>query len=470
MFWGLSEAIDLFGEYLAISKEQNDIDEASATTCELKRDKEVNILLFGSNDPRHLIATMAKIYSHRAKGKNPVINFFVIDGCIEIVARNMALLAIALENSNAINIRNKTHLFMDVYGNALIRKASQQYIASKTKSLIKMITDSEYTAKIAPFLNIEGLKYRERDGLENTFNFWLPKEENIYNIKQYWSDRVRRHLATRYDYREGQFDWDLNMVLKERGGSQICSQEYRYWRETGIAFTFPEYEYNVPNKTFCAGLVRNGNTFMHRGYIGDIKTGPFVSFGLNTSDKRMLKSVHGENDYRSTDVTERNVMEILHELSTDTPYEHDLNQSRKYGCTRLQMAKSLINYDEEDLRSLNDYDDPWINVKGVTINFLSCDDIYAIQNGNNRWINYFDVVFVAHNYFPFLKATFLNILRPLSSIIMETKLMSTERKDVIEEFEAKLFAFAKSGNLRPVLNYEALNTRRFYLKFMKYPF
>lgn len=234
MFWGLSEGIDLFDEYLNILKVQEERNPQSYTqdndtvdaqgTQGSTNENEVNILLFGSNDPRHLIKTMAKLYTHRAKGVTTSINFYVLDGCVEIVARNIALLGIALENPNVVNVHSKTHLFMDIYGNSLIRAFSQQYMVAKTKSLLQIITDNDCLQRLAPFLSIENLKYRERDGLEDTLNFWLPKEDHTFNINQYWSNRVRQNLGTRYDYREGQFDWDLNMVLKDRGASQICSQ------------------------------------------------------------------------------------------------------------------------------------------------------------------------------------------------------------------------------------------------------
>ncbi|TMW44671.1 hypothetical protein DOY81_010248 [Sarcophaga bullata] len=72
----------------------------------------------------------------------------------------------------------------------------------------------------------------------------------------------------------------------------------------------------------AVGLIRNGEKYFHRGYIGDIQTGPFAAYGLRSNDEKMHKCVHGENDFRSTDVTERNLLEFLYELTTQTKYEH----------------------------------------------------------------------------------------------------------------------------------------------------
>uniref|UniRef100_A0A1A9WMU6 Dynein assembly factor 3, axonemal homolog n=1 Tax=Glossina brevipalpis TaxID=37001 RepID=A0A1A9WMU6_9MUSC len=465
MFWGLSAALDLFEEYL---NALTDSEEA----CEQQEPKEdpkvveINILLFGSNDPRHVIKTMAKMYAHKAKGTTPIINFYMVDGCIEITARNILLLAIALEKPESINLRSKVHLFMDIYGNSLLRASSYQYLVGKAKSLLKIVTDSEWLERLAPILSFENLKYRERDGLENAFNFWLPKEGHVFKIQEYWCDKLRKLMGVRYDHRNGAFDWDLNMVLKDREGQQICSQEYRYWRETGIAFTYPEYEYSKPNKTLSAGLVRNGDKYIHRGYIGDMQTGPFSAFGLMSTDERLLRSAHGENDYRSTDVTERNLLELFHELITETPYEHNVKDSRKYGSVKLLMSKTLM-YNECDINAMHDYENPWIQMKNIKINFLSSEDIFKLRNGEELWRNRFDVAFISYNYFAFLKDSFMNVLKEKCLLILETKLMSTIRKEDVTLFEEKLMNYAKVNNFTSVINYGALNKKHSILKYKR---
>ncbi|XP_050324718.1 dynein axonemal assembly factor 3 homolog [Bactrocera neohumeralis] len=500
MFWGLSEALDLYQEYCKALKlqqpheydaekpeEADEEKEKSPTTgveytgeaeerahsAEGESDAggeakgathQLNILLFGAGDPRHIIKTMAKMYQH----KGSRVNIYVLDGCIEIVARNMLLLGIALENPESFHLVRKVHLFMDVYGNALMRPASHQYLIGKAKALLRMITDDAELKRLAPQVNIDRLRYRERDGLENAFNFLLPREGYVFNVQQYWTERVRKLLTTRYDYREGAFDWDLNMVLKDRNAAQICSQEYRYWRETGIAFTYPEYEQCKPNKTLVAGLVRNGEKYLHRGYAGDIETGPFCTFGLNTADKQMMNSVHGDNDYRATDITERNLVEYFHELQTRTAYTHDRKISRKYGSVKLLMGERLT-FDECDVDAVREYAKPWIQVEQCKVFFLSADDIFTLQdvNTNENWRNFFDVVFVGHNYFPFLKSNFAEVLRGNALLILETKLLTVARKEVVHEFEDKLKSYAKLLNLTPVINYNALNSKNSILRFKK---
>lgn len=179
----------------------------------------------------------------------------------------------------------------------------------------------------------------------------------------------------------------------------------------------------------------------------------------------MTKSVHGENDYRSTDITERNLLELFHELSTQTPYEHDPSLSRKYGAIRLKMSKCLTN-NEFDMENTMNYDKPWIFIEGVKINFLSTDDILALQqNVTGKWTHFFDVAFVGHNYFTFLKDDFVNILAQHSLLILETKLLTTARKEDINTFEEKLFNYAKRNHFHNIINYNALNLKNSILKF-----
>lgn len=465
MFWGLSSALDLYAEYLKAFKL---CDEAAGEEQQGQQEQqeppsELNILIVGGADPRHVIRTLAKRYTH---GRQPKLNFFLLDGCPEIIARNMLLLGLALEPSESFSLVCKAHLFMDIYGNSLLRPSSHHYMTAKARSLRNMICDQEQRERLAPMLNIDGLKYKERDGLEMAFSYWQPKEQ-VFEIQRCWEQRVRNLLGTRYDHREGAFDWDLSMTLKDREAQQICSQEYRYWRECGVAFVFPEYEHCKPNKTLSAGLVRNGRSYLHRGYVGDIQTGPFCGFGLRTSEERMHKSQYGENDFRATDVTERNLLELFHELQTQTVYEHDSTVSRRYGSTKLLMTP-LLSYNECDItEGQQSYDKPWIQLPGVEIHFISSLDIMDMQKGTSRWQDTFDIAFVGYNYYTFLSKAFLNVLREESLFVLETKLLTVERREHVQRFERNAKELLKQAGLHPCINYQAINAKNMYLKFKK---
>ncbi|KFB48714.1 AGAP007214-PA-like protein [Anopheles sinensis] len=437
MFWGFCEALDLVEEYKKILPKDTPLPDT------------LDILLFGSGDPRHILATAATLW------RNPQVkvNFYIVEGCIELIARHMLLVAIALEDPEHLSIRGKTHLFMDLFGNSLIRPYSTAYLNSKAKVLTNIVTDPEYAERYSPIFNYEALKYKERDQLEDVFRFWTNAREHVFNISRYWEDRTRTQLGVRYDHRNGAFDWDLQMRLRENGAKQICPQEYKHWRETGIAFTFPEYEQSDPNKTFAVGLVRKGKTFHHRGSVGDNSTGPFISFGQRCPEERLTRSKHGVNDFRSTDITERNIMQIMYEIKERQAYQFDPKDIHQYGPHKLDTGKNLNKHEaRSEVLEAARYDGPMIGCENLKIFFLSVEDVLRVQV-DVKYAGKFDAVFVASNYFRLLKPGFRANWKPDCLLCFETRQLTTFSKDEIAEHNEAIKTFAKHEVLQPVTNF-----------------
>lgn len=439
MFWGFCEALDLYSEYQSMLRATNGDDENTV---------ELNVLLYGGGDPRFILKTLAKSYRHGGK-----INFFVIEGCLEIVARNMLLLNVALEPASELSLKGKTHTFMDLYGNSLLRPISHSYMCSKANHFLNVITDLDYAREKIPIFSFDQLKYRERDALENIFNFWLERKGNVFDIKKYWENGNRILLKNRYDNRHGVFDWDLQMRLKDYGAEQICSQEYKHWRDCGVAFVFPEYEQAMPNKTLAADLCRSGTVYRHRGYVGDITVGPFTTFGLKCDDVNLLRTEHGANFFRASDVTERNLFEIMFEIQERKCYESRRSDVHQFGTTTLDMGTTMpfVNPECNEV-DLKQYEEPIFPVDNVTITFLPLDDTIAVQKREN-FRQFFDVVFVARNYFPFLKEDFTDIFKEKCLTMFETRQYSTLRKEEIAEDLKKIKEYAKALHLSPITNY-----------------
>lgn len=301
------------------------------------------------------------------------------------------------------------------------------------------------------------------------FTFWKNKKEHIYDVRKYWEDQNRVQLKERYDHRNGAFDWDLQMRLKQNGATQICSQEYKHWRECGVAFTFPEFEYSLPNKTFAMDLRRCGNLWYHRGFVGDMSVGPFISFGIDCSEEKMLKSKFGTNEYRSTDITERNLYEILWETNNQQKYDPSTDKKcfRKFGAVTLQVNDNLsASRSFEDINiNLVKYDTPLKSIHNVKVHFLSVDDILNITK-KLQYNHKFDIVFVAHNYFSFLKEDFVEILKYPAFVMFETKKYSVMRKEEINEQIEKIKSYCKKIELEPVTNF-SINVLNSVLKYKK---
>lgn len=302
------------------------------------------------------------------------------------------------------------------------------------------------------------------------FTFWKNKKQHIYDIAKYWDEQNRTQLKERYDHRFGAFDWDLQMRLKSNGASQICPQEYKHWRDSGVAFTFPEFEYTMPNKSFAMDLKRSGNNWFHRGYVGDMTVGPFITFGIDCSEERLKKCNFGTNECRATDITERNIYEIMWQIQHEMKFnpDDDKKHFRKFGAVTLQVGDGpKSERSTEDINNINlmKYDRPLKNIDNVKIHFLSIDDILNIQS-KFQFHDKFDIVFVAHNYFSFLKDDFPNILSTPSLILFETKKYSILKAEEINKDIEKIKNFCKNINLKPITSF-AINVINSVLKYKK---
>lgn len=432
MFWGFSEAIDFYDEYWCHNDKK-------------KLKKVLNILLFGCSDPRHIIKTMAKSYSHDTE-----IHFYVIEGCLALTARHMLLTSIPLESPSLLSLLAKVHLFMDIYGNTQLRISSVGYINSKANHLIKCITDLEFNARMQSVFDLNNLKYVERDCLENIFKFWRENGTNHFALDTLWKQRIQQHLAFRYDSRAGAFDWDLNMRLKDYGAQQICPQEYQHWRETGIAFTFPEYRQKCPNKTVAINRPNqaNGNRF-----VGDIMVGPFCAFGLNCSEAKMLKSNHGQNQYRATDVSERNIFELFYEIEKRKPFDSKQFMEHRLGTAVMDLGKNVeCELNESDVDGMKAFIEPLMSTDQVRISYLSMSDFQNLIGGK-KFEGVFDGVFVGRDYFKILKKEFSKVFASEAIILFETLQLSTQRKDGIAEFLKRIQNMAKEMELTPISNF-----------------
>lgn len=259
------------------------------------------------------------------------------------------------------------------------------------------------------------------------------------------------------------------MKLRENGAKQICPQEYKHWRETGVAFTFPEFEYSLPNKTFAMDLRRSGNEWFHRGYIGDMAVGPFVTFGLDCSEEAMKKSSFGTNQSRATDITERNVYELIWELQNSQPYDaaSDGKNFRQFGSVKLQVGEGPLPgraFEDTNLNVMK-FDKPMKLLENVKIHFLSVENVMNIHE-KQQFHKKFDIVFVAHNYFPMLKEEFSEVIKDEALVLIETKKYSLMKRTEINENIENIKEFCKKLKLQPVTSF-ALNIINSILKYKR---
>lgn len=426
MHWGLSEAHDLVEKY----RKYNGRREV----------QELNILLFGSGDIRHILQTLA---NQRKVPETEAcqLNFFVVEGCMEVVARNLLLLDTILSEDDSFSHLGRTHLFMDFYGNTFIRSVSREYQRERAALLLQLSTDVGTVAKIySPAIDLSGLKYRERDQLTDIFSMWKSKKS--FDLKVQWDAQLRNYLGERYDSRRGAFDWDLHMELRYRGGEMISNQEYLDFRETGIAFQFPEFEYSIENKSL---VVQNH-------LLTDMHTGPYPAFGLHCEDDEMLKSSHGENSYRATDITERNILKIISLIRTGMSSSYEQLRKNKLGSARFHTGSVLPSSEEEDQSVHKGNHKGLIPLNKLKVHFLSPEMIKNLPD-KDQFKNFFDVAFVGAGSYQYLTRNSVDLLKDNGIILFELLHLSLLPKDKRKLFTDNVKGFCVSAGLKLMTNF-----------------
>ncbi|XP_017768333.1 PREDICTED: dynein assembly factor 3, axonemal homolog [Nicrophorus vespilloides] len=395
MFWGLTPSVDLL----------EDLDENLET---------VNILLVGSADLRHVLKTLAKRYTHR----HVKINFFLMELVPEVVAKQMLLLDTALHRIDDLGLVPKTRIFMELFGNMLIRPITAKHLLNRSKELIEMITDFNYLKRLLPCVDLD-LKYKERDYIENVFKFWSSQDE--FDVHYCWDRRLRKTLGVRYDTRTGVFDWDLHMRLHDIGGKQICPSEYTSFRSCGVAFTWLESEVSKPNRSMVTGLLTNGDQFGHYGYLGDMQTGPFVSYGLQCEDPEFLKRTNTMNKYRATDLTERNLRQIFHEIEFQSEYSHNSHTDLGYGGCVAQPDLKVVDSSNIEVKKFTKTEKR-IELIDVQIHFWSIDHLKMFKH-KEKFKDFFNLIYFANGFVKYIeKDTLLHISSSNCKLLIENPL------------------------------------------------
>ncbi|XP_029426065.1 dynein assembly factor 3, axonemal isoform X2 [Nannospalax galili] len=265
-----------------------------------------------SVDGRHLLQTLAKATLWPLKR----FNFYVLENNLEAVARHMLIFSLALEDPEKMGLQERSETFLELWGNALLRPAVATFVRAQASRLAHLVPEPDRLVEQLPWLSLGQLKFRERDALEAVFRFWSGGEKGpeTFPMSRLWDSRVRHYLGSRYDARRGVSDWDLSMKLHDRGAKVIHIQEFRRWRDTGVAFELRDSSaYYVPNRTLASGrlLSHRGERVAARGYWGDIATGPFVAFGLEADDQSLLRTRNGQPVKTAGEITQHNVIELL---------------------------------------------------------------------------------------------------------------------------------------------------------------
>ena len=181
--WGFSTAKDLLIPRNESMKQKQD-------------EVPIHILLMNTSDPSNIISTISKSTCSNNDNNRP-LHFYILEWPAEATARQLLLLYIFMDVK--IPIRNRAALFLEVFGNCLIKESTEDYIEKVGKCLTEMVYESvEEDDGLGCVIDFSMLKFKERDALEVVFKSW--KKSVAFDVVKYRDYRLRGHFRDRYDW------------------------------------------------------------------------------------------------------------------------------------------------------------------------------------------------------------------------------------------------------------------------------
>ncbi|XP_059733614.1 dynein axonemal assembly factor 3 isoform X2 [Bos taurus] len=451
---------------------------------------ELNVLLLGSVDGRHLLRTLARA----ALWPRRRFHFYVLENNLEAVARHILIFSLALEDPEKMGLQERSETFLEVWGNALLRPPVAAFVRAQAGRLAHLVPEPDRLAEQLPWLSLGALKFRERDALEAVFRFWAGGEKGpeAFPMSRLWDSRLRQYLGSRYDARHGVSDWDLHMKLHDRGARVIHTREFRRWRDTGVAFELRDSSaYHVPNRTLASGrlLSHRGERVAARGYWGDIATGPFVAFGIEADDETLLRTSNGQPVKTACEITEHNVAELFREMAAwghPRAAEGDPEQvqggaegssepgqsSQKFPgiYPRERMTKGLKTDEESHLQAssvcltLPVFPSPAAPApEPFTVHFLSLDSAHTLHH-KSCYMGQFQLLYVACGMVHLLSAELGACVAPGGRLIVElAQFLVDLRQEQLQAFSSRVGELAQAAGFAPQLGGKPSDTfARFY--------
>ncbi|XP_028399655.1 dynein assembly factor 3, axonemal-like [Dendronephthya gigantea] len=452
-WWGFSPALDLQNEYKRL--------DVSA------RSKEpINILLVGCGDCRHLLKTLAKTY----KWEKTQLNVYVVENNLELFARHLLLLGIALESKEKLGLQEKCELFLELLGNSLIRPQTCDYLKEKANEYIRMVTDLDYMERNFPLIDMSLLKFKERDLLEGIFKFWRNTNGKLFDIAKCWDLRLRNYLEVRYDHRNNIYDWDYNMTLHKKADI-IRFQEYKVWRDQGVAFELREdASYEVTNRSLASGLVvtKGSEKYGSRGFWGDIINSPYLAFGIECDDKSLFEKKNDVYIKSARDISVHNVTSFMHELMYKEKYE-PVKERAARGKKEHPRIQEVIEEVEElqvaEEDNVKAQEEACIQTEGVKVHFLPLNCVPDLQK-KSKYKQLFDLVYFSNSMVHFLTPELKALFSQEAMLIIETtKFMLDLKEDQSKEYFGKISAMAQRAGFQPLGSCDAVKDAFAYFKF-----
>uniref|UniRef100_A0A3Q3B840 Dynein axonemal assembly factor 3 n=1 Tax=Kryptolebias marmoratus TaxID=37003 RepID=A0A3Q3B840_KRYMA len=406
--------------------------------------EKINVLVVGSADPRHILKTIAGLHDKQS------LHIWVIENSMEVVARQLLLLYLALVPHEYMGINEKTEVFLEVFGNSEIRSQTEETLQRAASQLSLSVTETLEAARHA-CLNTTLLKFKERDELARIFNLWIQSSSSErpapIRMSKVWDYRIRQHLGTRYDSRKGCFDWDLTMKLHTNGCGVINKHQYVRWREQGLAFEMREGVYQITNPTLLSTRVFNqkGDKVAVRGYWGDIVSSPYLSFGIETDDRNLLKKQNEQHIKTAQDISFANVQGLFQSLSSRRGCLTAAQSDSEAEKVSTQTEQKSVSFDA--IKSLRLHN--LMHLNGVFITFLPLDSLHKLPD-KQKYSHYFQAIYFSASCVHQLGAVMRQIAAPDAVLVVElAKHILDLNKEQEAGFAKKVASMALEAGFEP---------------------
>merc|ERR1711970_323085 len=150
-----------------------------------------NVLLVGTGEFGHVLKTSAAARLRAQTTDSEPVHSYVIEKHPETLARHCVLLATALDAQ--VGLRERTELFLEIYGNAFLSPKGLEYVKEKAAQVARVFSGStdEADTVLRDALDWSLLKHMEFDEVLDVLLQW--KAGAVLDMDKYWDTRLRRY-------------------------------------------------------------------------------------------------------------------------------------------------------------------------------------------------------------------------------------------------------------------------------------
>lgn len=345
-FWGVSPALDLRDVVRRCRADQATAEEEARPDAS---DAPFSTLLVGTNDPRHIVTTLARARRHvgPALGERSM-TFHVYESSMVEAARHVLLLCVLM--SDDLPPSERVERFLEIFMNATLRESTAELVetcAARLERVVGAMFAGEADApdiandRVCRVFDFSLLKFKEKDELMECFRSWRAEPRGStgssssahrFDADALRDKRLRKYYDDRYDHRANVVDWDYNMRVDAAGAGVIHFKHFAQFRLTGVAYpvreaTFPKTNPSLLGLAFGKtkefkdrDLADRGRSVESRGFWGDVLNSPYHCFGTDAEDKKLFRVANRQRVHNAVEVSEHNVAACLFEMRAGKPW------------------------------------------------------------------------------------------------------------------------------------------------------